>query len=279
MGVRGPKRSAHIWSGRHSPWKMWPPVSPMRCFDVGWAEHLAVHDHLGHVGREAADGRDGEIADLLASLVPCPDGELERDVLREDAHDVTDPRGPPTGRRRSGSRARTTPGPARPVGSPRRPTAWRRPGADGDHGPVRVDVGPRRGETGQPAERAVDLQHRARRCATLPPAGERRRGRRARTGPRSVSDRRWTPRPGLGSSPRLRARRPRRAARRRPARPAATTAPASMAASASANDTCPMPPSTYPHAPARPSRVPEACMRWTPAVPGSRGPAQVPMIP
>jgi hypothetical protein len=28
--VRGDSRSVHIWSGVTSPWKMLPPVSPMR---------------------------------------------------------------------------------------------------------------------------------------------------------------------------------------------------------------------------------------------------------
>ena len=30
-GVRGVRRCSHIWSGVTSPWKMLPPVSPMRC--------------------------------------------------------------------------------------------------------------------------------------------------------------------------------------------------------------------------------------------------------
>jgi hypothetical protein len=30
-GVRGVSRCSHIWSGVTSPWKMLPPVSPMRC--------------------------------------------------------------------------------------------------------------------------------------------------------------------------------------------------------------------------------------------------------
>ena len=30
-GVRGVRRCSHIWSGETSPWKMLPPVSPMRC--------------------------------------------------------------------------------------------------------------------------------------------------------------------------------------------------------------------------------------------------------
>src|SRR5262249_330122 len=33
--VRGRKRRSHIWSGRHSPWKMWPPVRPMRASTSG----------------------------------------------------------------------------------------------------------------------------------------------------------------------------------------------------------------------------------------------------
>ena len=61
--------------------------------------------------------------------------------------------------------------------------------------------------------------------------------------------------------------------------PHASTAPASSAASARAKETRPIPPTTYPHAPGWPSRVPELCIRWTAAVPGSRGPAFVPMIP
>ncbi len=61
--------------------------------------------------------------------------------------------------------------------------------------------------------------------------------------------------------------------------PVASTAPASRAASAMAKLTTPMPPRTYPQTAPSPCTSPAKCMNLTAAVPGSLGPAYVPMIP
>ena len=149
MGVRGPNRLCHIWSGRHSPWKMWPPVSPMRSSTSGGPRTSRC------TTASATSGAKRLMAAMAASPIssrrslPRPVGEREGHVLGEDAHDVAalgDDRGVvralevELAPRRGGLAP-----PARLVGGLRGVDA----GADGDHGPVRFDV--RGGPTGSGA--------------------------------------------------------------------------------------------------------------------------------
>ena len=68
--MRGEKRRSHIWSGRHSPWKMWPAGEPDRTLDVGRRQHLAGDDALDDVRGESRDLGKRLVGDGLASFVP-----------------------------------------------------------------------------------------------------------------------------------------------------------------------------------------------------------------
>ena len=202
---------------------MWPPVSPMRSSTSGGPSTSRCTIDSATSGAKRLIGRDGVIGDLLASSLPRPGGELERDVLGEDAHDVTalgDDRGVVGALEvELAPRRVRLAAPARLVGG----LGGVDPGADGDHGPVRLDVGPGRREMREPAQRAVDLEHRALAPPGRDPSAEVVGDAVLAQGHGPFRDRRWTPRPGPGSSPRPRDARPRRApprppARRRPAR-------------------------------------------------------------
>ena len=56
--------------------------------DVGRAEHLAVLQAVGEVGREAADQVDELALDVAAAAVPVALGEVVGRVLAEDAQQV-----------------------------------------------------------------------------------------------------------------------------------------------------------------------------------------------
>ena len=87
IGVRGSRRRSQMKSGRHSPWKMWPPVRPTaaRCR----AGRAPARDHrIGNVRAEPPDRAQRELLDLLPAGVPVALPEGVGDVLGEDAHRV-----------------------------------------------------------------------------------------------------------------------------------------------------------------------------------------------
>ena len=151
---------------------MWPPVRPMRCSTSGGPRTSRWTITSATSGAKRLIGRDGEVADLFAPLVPRAMSQFEGHVLREDAHDVTAVGGD---RRVIGAlEVQLAPGggrlapPARLVGGLRGVG----PGADGHHGAMGFDVGPRRGEPREPPERAVDLEYRAPARPALHPPSE-----------------------------------------------------------------------------------------------------------
>ena len=87
MGVRGEKRLSHMFSGRHSPWKMWPPVKPTsRSMSGGprtWTSMIAS-GYSRSIGRS----RRSRVRDFVAAAIPIAAFKCMRDVLREDAHRV-----------------------------------------------------------------------------------------------------------------------------------------------------------------------------------------------
>src|SRR5581483_6821282 len=64
LGVAGVKRRSHIWSGRHSPWKMWPPVRPMRASTSGGASTWRP------TMQSATSGAKRAISAMTASAIP-----------------------------------------------------------------------------------------------------------------------------------------------------------------------------------------------------------------
>ena len=65
---------------------MLPPVSPIRCLDVGRAEQLVLLDALAHVGRVGLDRVEDQAGDLVAARIPAALVELVGRVLGEGAH-------------------------------------------------------------------------------------------------------------------------------------------------------------------------------------------------
>ena len=68
--VRGVRRCSHIWSGIVSPWKMWPPVRPMRSSMSGGPSTSHELDAVVDVGRELADEVEELALDRVAAVVP-----------------------------------------------------------------------------------------------------------------------------------------------------------------------------------------------------------------
>ena len=93
-GVRGENRRSHICSGRHSPWKMCPPVSPMPRLDVGRTEHLPVHDACrSRRERSGPPRRWRRRRSSSRRPSQSPDGQPVGHVLGEHAHGVAAGRG------------------------------------------------------------------------------------------------------------------------------------------------------------------------------------------
>ena len=78
-------RFDHNWSGVIAPWKMSPPGSPKRCFQIRWRQHLPGDHRTAEVGREAVDGGEYRIGGGIRMRVPVP---VAGEVLAEQARDV-----------------------------------------------------------------------------------------------------------------------------------------------------------------------------------------------
>ena len=118
-GAVGSRRS-HMNSGRHSPWKMWPPVSPILRSTSGGRERLALDHELAEAGGEALDRASRRGRPSRRAARPTSPRRARRARTGRTRSSRGGPRGPRSGRRRSGSTARTT--------APRR---RRRPGRAG----------------------------------------------------------------------------------------------------------------------------------------------------
>ena len=73
-GFEAENRRSHIWSGRHSPWKMWPPVRPMRASTSGGPStwRCMTHSATSGANRAMAVMARSAIASRRLSQSPWP---------------------------------------------------------------------------------------------------------------------------------------------------------------------------------------------------------------